>query len=589
MSTPTRLRSAAMLLFVVAIATTFVIGCGDGQTTWLMKKQSPETAAEQASLDDDPREDSAGVRDTVQTVAWLEGLRRMSIGGYGLVVGLGKNGTSQCPRPVREIMLQDLRRRYRKGGAYGLVSKVSPERLLDSEETAVVLVYGEIPAAAHKDTQIDLKVRALEGTDVRSLEGGYLMPCHLKLWAGMRPVEGRILGEGSGQVFINPFGLKEDAATKANPREGLVVGGGRTLKDRRIRLVLTNPSAAVASRLMYLINRRFGVEPKKTADAMNPNVVNLRVPPRWEGKEPHFLQLLTHLYVPASPSFHDLRLRELSEEALQPEAALADISLAWEGLGKSSLPSVRTLYTHRDHGVSYFAGRAGLRLGDDLAIKVMARHAGNADSPFRELAIEELGAATDLSRAALVLRPLLDNSNHRVRQLAYEGLRRHGDPLIRRFKVGEQGGFVVDVVPSAGGNLITARRSGEQCIALFGRQMGCQTPVFYWHRNETAVITAKAGQAELSLVRRTPITHRLTPAMTCPTDLPRLILALGQEPRKLSDGSYWGLGLTYSQVVEVLHDLCAEKTIDAAFVLQGPSAAEISLPQSGAERPESEL
>ncbi len=585
-----RLCLAAALASVTFALAVYAVGCSaDGQTTWFAKQDDKSAEAENVLDEKDPREESAGVRDTIKTVAWVEGLRRMSVGGYGLVVGLAKTGSSQCPRPIREYMLDDMRRRYRLGQAYKALKRYSPERLLDSEETAVVTVYGEIPAAAQVGATFDLTVRALSGTDVSSLENGWLMPCSLKLWANGQPVEGRILGEGMGQVFINPFGLKKDAATKADPRVGRVIGGGRATEARRIRLVLTNPSAAIASRLMRLINRRFGVEPRKTADAPDAHSVDLRIPEAWQGQEAHFLQLLVHLYVPASPSFADLRLRELCEEAVQPEAALADISLAWEGLGKTALPSIRKLYTHKEPGVSYFAGRTGLRLGDDLALSVVTRHANNAESPFRELAIEELGRTERTGQAILALRPLLDADDERIRQLAYEALLEQEDSSIQTLKVGGKGGFLLDLVPSRGGFLVAAQRSGQQRIALFGSGMRCQTPAFYVHRNGAVTLAADAGAEKLKLVRQTPISGRMSPPIPCPTDVACLVLTLGRRPPDVPEDKRQGLGLSYAQVVEVLHDLCADKTIDATFAMRTDEVGQVAPGPTETARPESEL
>jgi len=589
MSRHWRLPAPVLILSPVGLAILYLIGCGTtGQTDWFGHLERHRKTAEQASAEPDPQAESAGVRDTVATVAWVEGLRRMSVGGYGLVVGLGKNGTKQCPKPIRDYMLSEMRSRYRLGGDYEELKHLAPEKLIDSEETAPVVVYGEIPAAVQKGARFDLTVCALDGTDTRSLEGGWLMPCSLKLWSGGAPIEGRVLGEGSGQVFINPFGLREGSATRTDPRTGRVIGGGRTNQPRRIRLVLTEPSAAIASRLMYLINQRFGVEPDKTADAISPSTVDLRVPPQWQGREAHFLDLLLHLYVPAAPSFSDLRLRELSEEAVKPDAALNDISLAWEGLGKTSLPHLRKLYTHPTPAVSYFAARAGVRLGDDLALEVLARHAKDAKTPYREAAVEEIGRATDLSRAVSILRPLLDVDDHRIRQLAYEGLRRHGDPAVKTIRVGDRG-FTVDVVPTNARHLITARRSGEQRITLFGTGLCCQKPTFYSHHGDRVLITADGNASHLTVVRRTPLTGRWSTPVHAPFDVLGLIQALGRDPTRNARGQYEGLGLTYSQVVEVLHDLCANKVIDATFVLQEIESAETLATPPDAGRPESEL
>jgi len=588
MSRHWRLGSGLVLLILATIA--YIHGCGEtGQTRWLKGRQDHAKSAENATIDDDANQPSAGIRDTVQTVAYIEGLRRMAVGGYGLVVGLGKNGTAQCPRPVRDYLLKEMRTRYRLGSEYEELKHLAPEKLVDSEETAPVTVYGEISAAARKGATFDLTVRAIDGTDTRSLDGGWLMPCSLKLWANGEPVEGRILGEACGQIFINPFGLKEKAATKADPRTGIVIGGAKSNEARRIRLVLIEPSAAIASRLMYLINQRFGVEPEKTADALSPHVVDLHVPPKWEGREAHFLELMLHLYVPAAPSFGDIRLRELSEEVVKPGAAYEDIALAWEGFGKICLPSVRKLYTHADFSVSYYAARTGLRLGDDLALDVMARHLKEAKSPFHVVIVRELGEATDLSRATLILRPILDHEDQRLRQLAIESITKHKDPIIKSTHVGEKASFLLNTVPTSSKYLISASRMDEQRISLLGSGMKCQTPAFYSHHSDLIVLSANAGAKELTLMRRTPLTGRMSPPIKAPLDVTGLVRVLGGNPMPDGQGQYHGLGLNYSQVVEVLHDLCANKTIDATFVLQNVEALDALAAPPDAGRPESEL
>ncbi len=589
MSTQRRLLATASLVVLSCTGVAYVNGCGGGQSTWFSKAKEEPRAAEPVALETDPREDSAALRDTIHSMAYLEGMRRLSVGGYGLVVGLGSNGTTMCPRPIREEMLKDLRGRYRLGAAPKEMEHLKPENLLDTEETAVVEVYGEVPAAARKHDRFDLTVKALSGTDVRSLEGGWLMPCTLKLWANGRPVQGRYLGKGAGQVFINPFGLKQGAATQADPRAGRVIGGGIINEDRRIRLVLTQPSAAIARRIMLLINRRFPDEPDKTADALNPSTINLRIPDAWSGRQVQFLEVLMHLYVPAAPAFHDMRLRELLEEAVQPDAPLADIALAWEGMGKTVLTAIRKLYTHEAPGVSYFAARAGLRLGDDLAVDVVSRHARDERSPYRELAVEELGKAVNLNRPVLMLRPLLDDENHRIRYLAYEALRRHGDSTVQSLHIGGKGGFVLDVVPARSDFLISAERSNEQRITLFGTEMRCITPVFYAQRNDRVMITSVPDKPLLRVVRKIPPDDRLSAPLLCTTEVTALIKVLGNEPKKDFHGRFMGLGLTYAQVVEVLYDLCDKKTIDATFTLQSIDVASVTTRPAGASRPESEL
>src|SRR5690606_18680142 len=80
------------------------------------------------------------------------------------------------------------------------------QALLDSPDTAVVLVEATIPPGAPKGTRVDVRVGALPTTSTTSLEGGRLWTTRLKrgLATPMKP-ETRAVALAKGDVFVNPF------------------------------------------------------------------------------------------------------------------------------------------------------------------------------------------------------------------------------------------------------------------------------------------------------------------------------------------------------------------------------------------------
>jgi len=87
--------------------------------------------------------------------------------GYGLVVGLQGTGSSEIPPQVRAHMIADLARRGIGESTRGW-GNLSPNQLLNSNETAVVIVEAVIPQAAtgRKPTRAGMRADhpALRGT-----------------------------------------------------------------------------------------------------------------------------------------------------------------------------------------------------------------------------------------------------------------------------------------------------------------------------------------------------------------------------------------------------------------------------------------
>jgi len=229
---PIRDLIAAMPVVLVGIcgiallALVMISGCSD-------KKPAPPTPVDLAAPTEAQQRLAGVMGNTVGGVAYLTGSRYQSVRGYGLVVGLGKNGSKECPEPCgprcSRTSVSGWRRRRLQPGT-GQVD-LSAKKLLESLDTAVVEVSGAIPPGACKGTRFDVQVQAVAGSDTRTLEGGRLYTCSLHVFrmdSQGGDVRGKAVASASGPIFQNIVASGSGATTKPDARQGLVLGGGRT-------------------------------------------------------------------------------------------------------------------------------------------------------------------------------------------------------------------------------------------------------------------------------------------------------------------------------------------------------------------------
>jgi hypothetical protein len=262
--------------------------------------------------------------------------------------------------------------------------------------------------------------------------------------------------------------------------------------------------------------------------------------------------------------------------------------LCFEGLGRTALPVLKDRYTHPKDYVSFHAGVAGLRLGDHLACDAVVLHAKDPRSKYRFPAIRALADAGGLAGSAVALRALLDDSDPRVQVAAYEALIERGDATIESAQIG-QDNFRLDFVATQQPNLVYAKRSGSRRIALFGRDVRCEPPIFYVAPDGSVTINAQSGDESLTLLRRAVSTGATSPAIPAPLDLTALIKLMGSAAEVSRDDEVLGLGLDYGAVVRALYHLCNDRSVNAKFILEQPNAAELFGPPRPMGRPESEL
>jgi len=395
------------------------------------------------------------------------------------------------------------------------------------------------------------------------------------------------VASASGPIFQNIVASGSGATTKPDARQGLVLGGGENQVLRSMELSLASSSQRLARQIQNRINEHFG-NGKQIADAKSPTRIVIEAPPAWRNNEEHFYELVMHLPLAREEEFLAGFAQKLIGMLKEPSAPAEDIVLVLEAMGQPAVGVVQGFYADPNRVVRTYAARAGLRLRDSTAVDVVAREAADTASPFREAAVAELARACDVAVARIPLRDLVNDRNLKIRILAYEGLSRHGDERIKRFQCG-QGSFILDIVPSTGEPLVYATRALEGHIGVIGHDISCRPPFFYLHPSRAVSVSAESGKDTVTLVRRSPF-GQVSEPFELPLDLGGMIRFMGDtaEPDK-NTGKIRGLGLSYSQVLEVVQALSNSKATPARLEIQNATLADSLGSIKPLVRPESEI
>lgn len=517
------------------------------------------------------------LRGTVASEAFVVGYQPVVARGYGLVVGLNGTGSRDIPPAIRAHMLAELARHgigsERTGTAY-----INPEQMLNSLDTAVVIVEAVIPPGALgrryltrkwgeskrvvPGTRFDVRVFADPRTGTTSLEGGRLYTTELRPGApqtGSR--QAAALAEAGGPIFVNPFSDPGSGVGTPSRTSGRIFNGGEVLEDMPVKLTLFNPNHTRASVLQNTINAKFPEEPlqeSQTAHGESDDSIEITVPPSYKSDTEEFVQLLRHTTI---------RLAGVeSSAALVRRAVIADPSTAetaswrWRALGERALPVIRDLYDYPEELPRLAALQAGAALNDALVVPHLIDMAHNASTQSRIPAINLLGDMTVDPRVDQALRDLLNEADVEVRMVSYEALVKRGDPFLYRLVVDEK--YIVDLVESDY-PMIYITQLGQPRIVVFGRDLMIRTPITVRAWSNRLMIKDAADQEGLEVFYRQDPDDMQGVIQTTSTLLADFICFLGHQPT--IDRPAPGLGLSYGQAVGALHQIWSQGYIEADF------------------------
>ncbi len=500
------------------------------------------------------------MRGTVASEAILQGFDSVVVRGYGIVVGLAGTGSKVMPAEVRALLIRELTRREISDPVNGL--DISPERFLDSDNIAAVVVEGTVPPGASRNTAFDVRVFVVPGSGTTSLEGGKLWTTELR--AGVLSVGNRqpnVVAEAKGPLIINPFsGTSAAARSDIDLMSGRVLNGGRVLKDIPMRLRLGTPSHSRAGTIVSAINTQFPRERNQrddTARGRNDDVIELCVPPSYQGKTTGFAQLVQHTSL--DPQNTEALAAAVRRSLLANPGVAEAASWRWQALGKKSIPMFQDLYTHPEEQPRMAALEAGAKLGDPVAIAPLLKMAQSGTPKIRLAAIKLLGNMDSDATVDVGLRPLLNDPDLDVRLTAYDMLLKRLDLSIERTNV--NGRFELNVVPSTI-PMVYAAQTGAPRIAIFGSDLMLKRPLTDSIWDGRLILKAEGGDDHVLVFYRSPTSERGRVEKVS-ADLATFVAFLGTTPTPNTGNP--GLDLRYGECLSVLQRLCASGTIPAPF------------------------
>ncbi len=529
-----------------------------------IEKADPKLAPKRVERPPIPLDVDPIMRGTVASESIVMGYLPVVVRGYGLVVGLDGTGSRTAPAEVRQYILREMLR-YGTGEAGGTVPALQPEALLNSENTAIVIVEGLIPAGAPRGTPFDVRVYAAPGTSTTSLEGGMLWTTDLRpgvLLVGSREV--RAMAQAKGPIIINPFA--DDAhqsQTMVNRLSGRVLNGGKSSKTLPIKLVMATPSHSRARLISSAINSNYPREASQsseTAVGKSGELIVVSVPPSWFTHSDEFVELLRHTSVNVGPI--DATATSISRALMNNPGAANSASLRWQALGPKSLSAIRPLYDYPEEQPRFAALQAGARLDDALVVTHLLSMAQSGSAELRVPAIRLLERMGINPAIDLGLRPLLDDTDLDVRLAAYEVLRARKDVIVQSQMV--DGKYRIDVVPSKH-PMIYISQSGKPVITIFDDEMRVKTPLLLrvWDGDLMFKGDGGAETVEVFFRRdgsRTPLVEEVSVKAS------ELVRFLGHTSDVAHPAP--GLGMTYSQTIGTLYALSSNGYLTGDFKIE---------------------
>lgn len=548
------LRSSCLLLLLATLA-----GCQD----MFLERASEKPRASRIGKTNFEHEVDPIMRGTVGSEGVLTGYQPVVVRGYGLVVGLKGTGSRLIPAAVRANMLAEMARRG-VGDASSGWGHLSPEKMLDSLDTAVVVVEGVIPPGARKDAEFDVRVFVLPGSTTTSLEGGRLYTTDLRpgpLGSGTR--QAFPLATAAGPIFINPF-IQPGSTQRdsVNRLSGRILQGGRALENMPVKLRLATTSHARAMTIQDAINSNYPREPgqeQETARGESGDSIVITVPPSHAEETERFMQLLKHTSLMVGAV--DASSQAVRRALLANPGNAGSAQWRWCALGPKAVPMIQDLYDHPEESPRFAALSAGAHLDDALVVPHLVDLAEKSSSKARRIrAIQYLGSMGVNPRIDMGLRELLEDEDVDIRLAAFEAMLERRDPMIREETV--DGKFLMNTVESTH-PMIYISQTGQPRVAVFGEGLELRRPLTLntWEGRLLMKMDEDPGES-LQVFHRPEEGTRPTITLA-PTDLPGFVRFMAHKT-SVGDPSP-GLDLGYGETISAVHELWRLGYLDADF------------------------
>jgi hypothetical protein len=483
---------------------------------------------------------------TIGSLAEVFSFEPIPIEGYGLVGGLNGTGSKECPAPIREYLKQYIL--HQLGD-----DKVNADELINSPDTAVVVVQGIMPTAVPKNQYFDVRVAALPGTQTTSLEGGWLYGTELKA-AGGFGIAMKALATAKGPVYIDTLSSEE-----TNKKVGYVLGGGRVLDEYEINIGLRRPDYRTASIISNKLNGHFG---SGTARAVSPSQIELKVPAAYKKQKQRFVSIVKAMYLAETPEATGERISTFVKKLAILEDKYAS-ETALEAIGNESINKVASLLNSSQEQVRLGAARCMLNLGSDKGLNTLREIASNKDSAYRIEALDAITTSASRNDAIAISRKLLRDNDFNIRLAAYESLRKLEDITVTQKLIAHN--FYLEQITQAGHKWIYVSRSGQPRIVLFGTPIYCHDNIFIQSSDGSITINAPAGQKYVSIIRKHPKRPNVIVQLKSSFELSDIIQTLCEEPLKKTKEEHRGLNVSYAEAITLLKQMSDKGAVEAEF------------------------
>lgn len=480
--------------------------------------------------------------DIVGDLAVAYGLHPIPVEAIGLVTGLRGTGSDPLPSPERQYLLAEMQRR----------GVDSPNTVLASPDTSLVLLRGYLRPGIQRGDRFDLEVRVPSRSETKSLLGGYLLEVPMREMAvlGGAIREGRVLASGEGPVLVDPNADPAKDAIYAT--RGVILGGGVSRTSRTLGLVLKPEHQSVfnSARIQTVINRRFslvhrGIQ-EGVAKAKTNEYIELKVHPRYKDNIERYLAVIRAIPLKDNETDRVRRITELQQQLLNPDTA-ASAAIKLEAMGNPSVKALKEVLQSPHVPIRFYAAEALAYLDCPDAAPVLGQIA--RDEPaFRVYALSALGTLNDLESLEQ-LRSMLSSPSAETRYGAFRALTtlNPNDPVIMGEKLGDQ--FWYHVLHVDGPAMVHVTKSRRAELVLFGSHIRLNGPPLLEAGNRIMVTSREPGKIVISkFTPNEPDQKRFVS-----DDLDEVIRAVVE------------LGGTYPEVVQMLQQAKAGGYLTARF------------------------
>ena len=356
----------------------------------------------------------------IREAAAPRGLNPIRVDGVGMMNSLAGTGGPVDPSPYREQLIDEMRRN----------DVPSPNEILERDSNSIVHVRATVPPGARRGDAIDLVITSPPGSNVKDLQGGWLLDTRLRLQQVIqgRVRKGDILGIGTGPILTR--GAIEGGEDSRLKTEGVILGGGRIQKDRKMGMVLRPEyqHVKVATDISDAINRRFfffdGTTRRGVSKPVEDDYIELELHPRYEGSLGRYIAVVRAIGIDSDWANQHERLQRLAKMLEDPTTA-ADAALQLEALGESAVPTLTAAMKSPNAELRFYAAEALAYLDRGDSIGVLEDAIAN-ESAFR---YPSLAALRGLSHPAVpdALVRLFDRPSIETRYGAFVALRERED------------------------------------------------------------------------------------------------------------------------------------------------------------------